>query len=421
MKKIKLGDVLDIRRGTSLSGKFYSNEGNLIRLTLGNFNYPRGGFQENFAKENIFFNGTVNDAFILSAGDIITPLTEQVSGLLGETATIPESGKYIQSGDIGLVVPDETKIDKRFAYYLVSSPIVRKQLDAAAQQTKIRHTSPAAIKSYTTWIPEDISTQRKIAEFLDSLADKIALNKKINATLEAMAKTLYDYWFVQFDFPDENGKSYKSSGGKMIYNAELGREIPASWKVGTLSDFVTISTEIKTPLYSPSKIYEHYSIPAYDNGKFPSMDKGSDIESGKYVVSPKNILYSKLNPKIKRIWRPFCFTKNAICSTEFLVFKILHEENSAFFYATLNADSFQQYMEKQASASTGSRKRVQPDNCLRYSIISPDDTTMGKFCEIYSSLLEKIDATIIESRRLAALRDWLLPMLMNGQVNFKET
>ena len=133
MKKVKLGDVLDVRRGTSLAGEYYSEQGNLIRLTLGNFNYPRGGFQENTAKKDIYFVGSVNPAFILKAGDIITPLTEQVSGLLGETATIPESGKYIQSGDIGLVVPDETKIDKRFAYYLVASPIVRKQLGAVGK------------------------------------------------------------------------------------------------------------------------------------------------------------------------------------------------------------------------------------------------------------------------------------------------
>ena len=88
MKKVKLGDVLDVRRGTSLAGEYYSEQGNLIRLTLGNFNYPRGGFQENTAKKDIYFVGSVNPAFILKAGDIITPLTEQVSGLLGETATI---------------------------------------------------------------------------------------------------------------------------------------------------------------------------------------------------------------------------------------------------------------------------------------------------------------------------------------------
>ena len=93
MKKIKLKEVLEIKRGTSLSGEFYATRGQYIRLTLGNFNYPNGGFKENTSKEDIFFTGNVKSQFILKKGDIITPLTEQVMGLLGETATIPESNK----------------------------------------------------------------------------------------------------------------------------------------------------------------------------------------------------------------------------------------------------------------------------------------------------------------------------------------
>lgn len=184
MRKIKLGEVLKIIRGTSLSGKFYSSEGKYIRLTLGNFNYPNNGFKINTAKEDLFFAGDVKDGFILSKGDIITPLTEQVRGLLGSTATIPEGGKYIQSGDIGLIIPDENVLDKRFAYYLVSSPIVKKQLDAGSQQTKIRHTSPDRIENCIAYIPQ-IDEQKKIARLLDSINQKVELNESINDNLAA--------------------------------------------------------------------------------------------------------------------------------------------------------------------------------------------------------------------------------------------
>ena len=136
MNKVKLGQILDVKRGASLSGEYYSEKGEKIRLTLGNFNYPGGGFKENTSKIDIFFNGEVKPEFILKKGDIITPLTEQVAGLLGETARIPEDDLYIQSGDIGLVIPDESKLDRSFTYYLISSPVVKKQLGAAAQQTK---------------------------------------------------------------------------------------------------------------------------------------------------------------------------------------------------------------------------------------------------------------------------------------------
>ena len=182
MRKIKLGDVLNIRRGAALSGEYYSDKGKLIRLTLGNFNYPSNGWKDNISKDNLYFTGRIRDDFILRKGDIITPLTEQVRGLLGNTATIPESNKYIQSGDIGLVIPNEKEIDKRFAYYLVSSPIVKKQLEFGSQQTKIRHTSPDAIKSCIAFIP-DLLTQRKTSNLLDKINNKIELNNKINDNL----------------------------------------------------------------------------------------------------------------------------------------------------------------------------------------------------------------------------------------------
>jgi len=182
MKKIKLGDVLDVKRGASLSGDFYDTQGEYIRLTLGNFSYPNNGFKFNVSKDDIYFTGKVKDEFILKKGDIITPLTEQVRGLLGNTATIPESNKYIQSGDIGLVIPNEEIVEKRFCYYLVSSPIIKRQLDAGSQQTKIRHTSPENIKDCIAFIPE-LEQQQKIAMLLDTINKKIDINNAINNNL----------------------------------------------------------------------------------------------------------------------------------------------------------------------------------------------------------------------------------------------
>lgn len=153
MEKIYLGEVLKVFRGTSLRGNFFSKEGKYIRLTLGNFSYANNGFQENESKDNLFYKKEVPAKFILKKGDIITPLTEQVKGLLGTTAIIPESEKYIQSSDIGLIKVNPTRVLPIFAYYLVSSSLIKKQLSSCAQQTKIRHTSPSAIEGCIAWIP----------------------------------------------------------------------------------------------------------------------------------------------------------------------------------------------------------------------------------------------------------------------------
>lgn len=189
LTKYKLGELVEVTRGASLSGEFYAEEGELIRLTLGNFNMNGGGFKENTSKTNLYFTGTVRDEFILNKGDIITPLTEQSLGLLGTTARIPESGRYIQSQDVALVRCKEGLIDPNFCYYLISSSIVRQQLSAAAQQTKIRHTSPDKIKDCTVWVP-CLEEQKNIGRILTDIDEKIILNRQINDNLPTLDHSL---------------------------------------------------------------------------------------------------------------------------------------------------------------------------------------------------------------------------------------
>lgn len=186
LKKYKLGELIDVRRGASLAGEYYASEGDLIRLTLGHFDYQGGGFKDNTSKNDLFFTGSVRQEFILNKGDIITPLTEQTPGLLGSTAMIPESDKYIQSQDIALITPNESKLNRDFLFYLLPSKIVKQQLAAGAQQTKIRHTTPDRIKDLTVFIP-DLANQKMVGRLLRDIDRKIALNREINRNLPLVA------------------------------------------------------------------------------------------------------------------------------------------------------------------------------------------------------------------------------------------
>jgi type I restriction enzyme S subunit len=185
LTKYKLGELIDVTRGASLAGEYYATEGDLIRLTLGNFDYQNGGFKVNTSKDNIFFTGDVKAEYILKKGDIITPLTEQTPGLLGSTAIIPEDNTYIQSQDIALVKCKEG-LDPLFCYYLLPSKLVKTQLGAAAQQTKIRHTTPDRIKDITVFVPS-IEEQRLIGKTLYSIDQKIQANRAINRNLQLAA------------------------------------------------------------------------------------------------------------------------------------------------------------------------------------------------------------------------------------------
>ena len=250
LTKYKLGEILDVTRGASLSGEYYATEGEYIRLTCGNFDYQNNCFKENKSKDNLYYVGDFKSEFLMEEGDIITPLTEQAIGLLGSTAIIPESGKYIQSQDVAKIICKEDLLDKDFAFYLISSALVKQQLSAAAQQTKIRHTSPDKIKDCTVWIPE-LSEQKRIGKLLRSIDRKIELNRAINQNLEAMAKQFYDYWFVQFDFPNEEGKPYKSSGGKMVWNEKLKRNIPVGWHCGNLFEIAVFTNGLACQKFRP--------------------------------------------------------------------------------------------------------------------------------------------------------------------------
>ena len=189
LKKYKLGEILDVTRGASLSGEYYATEGDYIRLTCGNFDYQNNCFKENTSKDNLYYIGEFRSEFLMKEGDIITPLTEQAIGLLGSTAIIPESGKYIQSQDIAKIVCKEDLLDEDFAFYLISSTIVKQQLSAAAQQTKIRHTSPDKIKDCIVWIPK-LTEQKRIGKLLRTLDSKIELNRAINQNLPILDRSL---------------------------------------------------------------------------------------------------------------------------------------------------------------------------------------------------------------------------------------
>ena len=412
MQKIKLGDVLDVKRGASLSGDYYAEEGKYVRLTLGNFNYPGGGFKENTSKSDIYFVGPIKPEFILNKGDIITPLTEQVSGLLGETATVPEGGKYIQSGDVGLVIPDETKLDKRFAYYLIASPIVKKQLDAAAQQTKIRHTSPDAIKACEAWIPEDISMQASIGRLLDDINEKIANNNTICSNLEALAKLLYDYWFVQFDFPDENGKPYKSSGGKMVWNDELKREIPAEWEVGNLYDIAIFINGLACQNYRP--VDDSHKLPVIKigemhNGIGTNVEWARDDVPQKNIIDNGDILFSWSASLEVMLWNKGKGVLNQH------IFKVVPQRYDKSYVFQQLAGYIINFV-KMAEARKTTMGHITTDHLIQSRIALPPIELSKKYGEYVEGIYSKLLNCSVENEQLASLRDFLLPMLMNGQV-----
>lgn len=265
-------------------------------------------------------------------------------------------------------------------------------------------------------VPE-INNPENVGMLINSIYRKIQNNTAICSDLEAMAKLLYDYWFVQFDFPDENGKPYKSSGGKMVWNEELKREIPEGWEASTIADIAMLNQNSIFP--SNDVLYHHYSIPSFDEGKLPANESGDAIASNKYLVPDNSVLVSKLNPQFKRIWLIETPQENAICSTEFLPVQA-QKAGVYYLYEVLNTDAFSTHLRQKASSSTGSRKRIDPENCMSFQIAYNEEVATNFNRKVMASLTF-INRLVLENQQLASLRDFLLPMLMNGQVKVQPT
>jgi type I restriction enzyme S subunit len=239
-----------------------------------------------------------------------------------------------------------------------------------------------------------------------------------------MSKLIYDYWFVQFNFPYKKAGTealevpYKSSGGKMVWNKELKREIPEGWEVKTLAKVTNVSNESINPMLTPDQEFKHYSIPTYDSSKTYSIEKGIDIRSNKFMVSDSDILVSKLNPWYSRVIYPVK-DNNLICSTEFVVWHTSNTSIKNYLFMVAKGEHFISHCSQSATGTSNSHKRVNPAVMMQYKV------------PFNSELIQKFGATInswiktginkqLENQQLTSLRDWLLPMLMNGQVNVHE-
>ena len=427
MTKYKLSELVEVTRGASLSGQFYAEEGKLVRLTLGNFNMNGGGFKENTSKTDLYFTGTVRDEFILNEGDIITPLTEQSLGLLGTTARIPESGKYIQSQDVALVRCKKGLLDPNFCYYLISSSIVRQQLSAAAQQTKIRHTSPEKIKDCTVWVP-DFDVQKNIGRILTDIDNKIVINRRINDNLEAMAKQLYDYWFVQFDFPNEEGKPYKSNGGVMVWNEDLHMSIPCTWNTCLLSDYIGSNNtgdwgfdepakkrSIKVGCIRGADIVKLNDLPiryikdnntskllsAWDivievSGGSPTQATGRSA-----FVTPGVLKRNGGNLTCSNFCHAFTMKDYKASAYFYFMWRMFYDNNNMFNF----------------EGKTSGIKNFMTDTFLANKWLDVPTALLDLFFERVKVIYEQIDNNIEEINALTKQRDELLPILMNGQAS----
>ncbi len=329
---------------------------------------------------------------------------------VGKCALIPKDFKGCLGQRLVLLIVNESVCSPEYLLVAMQSSFVKQQYEQVEKSGSI--VSNFNIGDLKNLIIPVIDNQAEVTEIVTNLNAKIALNNSICADLEAMTKLIYDYWFVQFDFPDEKGRPYKSSGGKMVWCDELKKDIPKDWENSNIHTIAELETNSIKPISNTD--YCHYSIPAFDDNMLPSVEKGYEIESNKFLVPNDCVLVSKLNPQFKRIWLINYAVDNSISSTEFLPLKA--KANRLYYlYSVLNSDAYSVHLNNKATASTGSRKRISPENCMDFHFPF-NERVADKYNSVVRASLDKVNSLRKENGELTKLRDFLLPMLMNGQI-----
>lgn len=411
-----LKNKIHIKHGFAFKSEFFSDEEtDFIVLTPGNF-YEAGGFKRQAGKEK-FYTGDIPHEYLHKAGDLIVAMTEQATGLLGSCARVPESGIYLHNQRLGLITTDAKKILKDYVYHLFKTKTVRDQIRLTSSGSKVKHTSPDRIYDVNVPLPS-ISEQQKIVDLLDAIETKIELNNRINAELEAMAKTLYDYWFVQFDFPNANGKPYKTSGGEMVYSPTLKREIPEGWEV-TIVGKISKTVLGGTPSTAVDEYWQDANIPwlsSAETSSFPVITSDqkitqAGIDNSAATLLPKGTVIIS----IVRYIRPSILGIDAATNQSVVGIRECKRLKSSFIYPYF-CNEVPRLMGLRAGAQQPHINKGIIEKC---QIVIPSEKALMDYYEVADPIFENIMDLAFQNHELMQLRDWLLPMLMNGQVTVK--
>lgn len=388
-------------------------EGDCVFLNTGNVRQNSFDFSNldfiTKEKDNLLRNGK------LQRDDIVLTTRGTVGNVALYSQEVPFSNIRINSGMV-IIRVNKNFWHPYFIYLFFQSHLFKKQISrliSGSAQPQL----PISILE-TVNIPQlTLDEQKEIIFNIKSIDQKIQINNQINQELEAMAKTLYDYWFVQFDFPDENGKPYKSSGGKMVYNDQLKREIPEGWGVAKVEDIAQTGSG-GTPKSTNVSYYSNGEIPWINSGELEQTvitstsnfitEEGLNNSSAKLFPSGTILvaMYGATAGKVSFLTFE-ASTNQAICAI------MLNDIRMRYYLKNVIEDLYQ-YLVK---LSTGSaRDNLSQDMIKNIKVVIPSNDILDRYYDFSNNIIKEITKKQQENEQLTQLREWLLPMLMNGQV-----
>ena len=360
-------------------------------------------------------------------GDIVYSTVRPNQKHYGIIKDIPDN--FLASTGFAVIRAKQGVANTGFIYYFLTQAHIVEYLHIIAEESVTAYPAirPSDIERLEIPLPP-LPAQRAISRVLGAFDDKIALNAKMNATLEAMARALFRAWFVDFE-PVRAKQSGRWRRGKTLpgmpaalYDAfpaeltstELG-DAPVGWGIGAFGDIVSQSLDKEKPFESPDAMFNHFSIPAYNADKMPTLDKGSTIKSVKSIVKPDTVLLSRLNPQIPRVWLvDVAADERAVCSTEFMVLSAKAPFRRNYIYFLGQTERFHTQVQSLVTGTIHQRSRAH--EILRIQTLLPDASILKAFDELVADFMARALNCKRESVALSAMRDTLLPRLLSGEV-----
>ena len=404
----RLGDVLEIKHGFAFKGEFFSNTGEFVLLTPGNFR-EEGGLRLKGEKEK-HYTGEFPEEFLLRQGDLLVAMTDltQNAPILGSTAFIPEDGRFLHNQRLGKIVNLKTnEVLPKFVFYLFNTASVRGHIKGSASGATVRHTSPSRIYDVPVELPL-LPVQSRIASILSAYDELIENNQRRIRILETMARALYREWFVEFRFPGHDKISRVAS--------PLG-DIPKGWeikKVGDIAENIRRNVP-KGALDVPRPYVGLEHIPRRSLA-LDAWEMTTELGSNKLEFRKGEVIFGKIRPYFHKVSvSPF----DGVCSADTIVIRARRPEDYAFMVACVSSDAFVAHAS--ATANGSKMPRANWDVLENYEVVIPQGEVIRHFSALLVGILAQEQTLMFQIHNLRRTRDLLLPRLLSGQVALAET
>lgn len=388
-----IGDFIKIKHGYAFKGDYISTEdNNIVLVTPGNFAIG-GGFKEQKCK---FYIGKYPDDYVLKEDDLIVTMTDLSKSVdtLGYGALVPSSNKrvYLHNQRIGLVQFISDKIDKHYLYWYMRTSRYQRSIVSTSSGSTVHHTSPDRICEVEIEVPE-MKIQKKIAGFLDDIEEKINVNENINRNLSEQAKALFEEELLKFD------------------------SVPEGWKKGSLSDIADYLNGLAMQKFRPGDDEKGLPVLKIKELRQGSCDANSELCSlnikPEYIIHDGDVIFSWSGSLLVDFW---C---GGECGLNQHLFKVTSKKYDKWFYYAWTLYHLDRFIAVAADKAT-TMGHIKREELSKAEVLIPDSDSYKRIGEVLGPLYDMIISNRVENRRLATLRDELLPMLMSGKKDVSE-